>query len=113
MQIIPSRASKLSKKHSIPYKETDDLYDIDVNMALGVHYLEDLKKMFEHLPMAIGSYNAGESTMKRWVKARYQGDIEAFIEDIPYQETRKYIKLVLRNYYIYQELPIDKKVFIY
>ena len=113
MQIIPSRAKKLARKHRIPYKGTDDLYDIDVNMALGVHYLEDLKKLFKYLPMAIGSYNAGESAMKRWVKSRYQGDIEIFIEDIPYKETRKYIKLVLRNYYIYQELPIDKKVFIY
>ncbi|CBW27956.1 putative transglycosylase [Halobacteriovorax marinus SJ] len=113
MQIIPSRAKKLAKKHRIPYQNTEDLYDIDVNMALGVHYLEDLKKMFDYLPMAIGSYNAGEAVMSRWVKSRYQGDIETFIEDIPYRETRKYIKLVLRNYYIYQQLPIDKKVFIY
>ncbi|PIK14093.1 lytic transglycosylase domain-containing protein [Halobacteriovorax sp. JY17] len=113
MQVIPSRAQKLAKKHSIPYQDTDDLYNIDVNMALGVHYLEDLKKMFQYLPMVIGSYNAGEAAMSRWVKSRYQGDIEIFIEDIPYQETRKYIKLVLRNYFIYQELPIDKKVFIY
>lgn len=113
MQIIPSRAKKLARKHNVPFQGTDDLYDIDVNMALGVHYLEDLKKLFKYLPMVIGSYNAGEAAMKRWVKARYQGDIEIFIEDIPYRETRKYIKLVLRNYYIYQELPIDKKVFIY
>lgn len=113
MQVIPSRAKKLSKKHGIPFKDTEDLYDIDINMALGVQYLEDLKKMFEYLPMVIGSYNDGESAMKRWVSSRYQGDIEIFIEDIPYRETRKYIKLVLRNYYIYQELPINEKLFIY
>ncbi|WP_372656283.1 transglycosylase SLT domain-containing protein [Halobacteriovorax sp.] len=113
MQVIPSRAKKLARKHGIPFQNTEDLYDVDINMALGVQYLEDLKKLFKYLPMVIGSYNAGESAMKRWVKSRYQGDIEIFIEDIPYRETRKYIKLVLRNYYIYQELPIDNKLFIY
>ncbi|OUR93677.1 hypothetical protein A9Q84_19635 [Halobacteriovorax marinus] len=113
MQIIPKRAVKLAKRHRVPYRNEKDLYDIDTNIVLGVRYLEDLKKSFKNLPMAIGSYNAGENAMHRWRKSRFNGDMEIFIEDIPYRETRKYIKLVLRNYSIYQQLPISEKVFIY
>jgi soluble lytic murein transglycosylase len=112
MQIIPQRAKKLSRKHRIPYKAPSDLYNIQINTGLGSHYLNDLVILLGKLPMAIGSYNAGESAMKRWVKSRYNGDIEEFIEDVPYRETKKYIKLVLRNLEIYRSLPIQKDKFI-
>jgi soluble lytic murein transglycosylase len=113
MQIIPQRAKKLSKIHKIPFSKEEDLYDVYINTGLGSHYLDDLVTFFKRLPMAIGSYNAGESAMKRWLKVRYDGDIEVFIEDIPYRETKKYIKLVLRNLEIYKELPIQKDKLIY
>ena len=112
MQIIPQRAIKLARKHRVPYKKASDLYNIQVNTGLGSHYLNDLVTLMGKLPMAIGSYNAGESAMKRWVKARYNGDIEEFIEDVPYKETKKYIKLVLRNLEIYKSLPIQENKFI-
>ncbi len=113
MQIIPERAKKLARKHRIPYRSHNDLYQVDINTGLGSNYLNDLVKYFKHRPMAIGSYNAGESAMKRWVKSRYDGDVEVFIEDIPYRETKKYIKLVLRNLEIYKSLPIQKDRSIY
>lgn len=113
MQIIPQRAKKLARKHRIPYRKVEDLYDVAINTGLGSHYLNDLMKLMKRMPMAIGSYNAGESAMKRWIKARFDGDIEVFIEDIPYKETRKYIKLVLRNYHIYRSLPVQNDKFIY
>lgn len=113
MQIIPERAKKLSRKHRIPYRRAEDLYNIQVNTGLGSNYLNDLIKLLGKMPMAIGSYNAGESAMKRWVKSRFNGDIEEFIEDVPYKETKKYIKLVLRNFEIYKALPVQKNKFIY
>lgn len=112
MQIIPTRAKKLARKHRVPYTGVPDLYNVETNIKLGTSYLEDLKRYFKNLPMAIGSYNAGENAMKRWKVKRFKGDMETFIEDIPYKETRKYIKLVLRNYSIYKQLPINEKVFI-
>ncbi|WP_127718399.1 lytic transglycosylase domain-containing protein [Halobacteriovorax sp. HLS] len=112
MQIIPQRAKRLAAIHRLPYKKQDDLYSVELNTGLGSHYLSDLVRFFNELPFAIGSYNAGESVMKNWIKSRYDGDIEVFIEDVPYRETKKYIKLVLRNLEIYKALPIQESKFI-
>ena len=50
----------------------------------------------------LASYNAGEGKVKQWVKNFAQADMLTFIERIPYQETRTYVKLVLRNYSYYK-----------
>ena len=43
-------------------------------------------------------------TITGWVKSRYRGDALEFIEDVPYEETRNYIKLVMRNFIFYKRL---------
>ena len=63
-----------------------------------------LKKFHGHPALAIASYNAGPQAVSRWVDARPGIATDEFIEEIPYKETRHYVKKVLSNYSVYREL---------
>jgi soluble lytic murein transglycosylase len=76
-----------------------------MNIRLGIRYLVDLKAEYSDDYMyVLGNYNAGPKPTKRW-QAAGQGkhwDIRA--EEISYWETRDYVKRVMGNYWIYQEI---------
>ena len=59
--------------------------------------------------MTVASYNASERAVLGWINTRYKGDPITFIEDIPYSETKAYIKLVLRNFIWYKRLSAKSK----
>ena len=55
------------------------------------------------LPQVLASYNAGENRVERWENRYLQDDeIEIFMELIPIDQTRKYVKYILYYYYVYQ-----------
>jgi soluble lytic murein transglycosylase len=104
LQILPSTAHRLNKKlKNIPYRDPIDLFKPEVNIPLGVYYIYKLLKDFNnHYPSVIASYNAGEHRVKRW-RERYKTDNDMlFIELIPIEQTRKYVKYVLYYYFAYQ-----------
>jgi len=79
-----------------------DLFDVETNITLGTAYLRFLLDYWNgNLAKAVASYNAGQGAVSRW---KDYGDDYIFIELIPYKETRDYVKKVLYNYYIYNEL---------
>ena len=102
MQLIPSVAKIRAKQKGIPFEKATDLYDPPVNVSLGAFELQNLLSRYQsQYIMAIAAYNASDKALKGWVKNRYRLDPIEFIEEIPYEETRSYIKLVLRNYIFY------------
>ena len=52
----------------------------------------------------VASYNASPDAIKKWESERFNGNYIEFIEMIPYEETRNYIKLVFRNYVTYKRV---------
>jgi soluble lytic murein transglycosylase len=118
MQLIPEKAMELSKKFDIPYRDHNDLYNPDTNLELGTALLKDLREKFNtKFIQTVASYNASENVITVWEKERFNGNYIEFIEMIPYEETRNYIKLVFRNYMTYkritgkEEFLIDKDFF--
>ena len=107
MQIMPATGKKLYTKTKLekPF-ETDALFDPDLNIRLGVKYVSQLNKRFNRNGMHILiSYNAGPHVLKKWLKRfGHLSDKDVFIESIPYPETRRYVKHVLRNLGIYKVL---------
>ncbi len=107
MQIMPATGKKLYPKIKLkkPF-ETDALFDPDLNIRLGVKYVSQLNKQFNKNRMHILiSYNAGPHVLKKWLKRfGHLSDQDVFIESIPYSETRRYVKHVLRNMGIYKAL---------
>ena len=107
MQIMPETGRVLyaNSKKSEPFNTTI-LFNPETNIQLGIQYIDQLNKRFKkNRTHILISYNAGPHNLKKWLKRfSHLQDPDVFIESIPYPETRKYVKKVLRNYGIYQSL---------
>lgn len=105
MQLLPSLAKNLSQQTKTKYEDADDLYDPETNIALGAAELKNLMDRYkQQFILATAAYNASGSAIRGWLGSRFRSDPVEFIEEIPYEETRAYIKLVMRNYVFYQRL---------
>ncbi|MGZ3769894.1 MAG: tetratricopeptide repeat protein [Bdellovibrio sp.] len=105
MQLLPNIAKQLAKRNSIEFKDDLDLFKPEVNIPLGALELKNLLKKYNNqFILAVSGYNANDGAIRGWLKTRYRQDPVEFIEEVPYEETRTYIKLVMRNYVFYQRL---------
>ncbi len=107
MQLMPQTAIEVSEDAEIPVESRDALYDPEVNLTLGQHYLAWLLARpgidGNLLKLAI-AYNAGIGTLRKWEKSvPHRGDPLLFIESIPSRETRVFVERVLTNLWIYRE----------
>ncbi|MDB5689991.1 MAG: lytic transglycosylase subunit [Sphingomonas bacterium] len=105
MQVLPSTAQLIARRRGETV-DTSSLYQPAVNMAYGQAYLEQLRDGIGTgglLPKVIAAYNAGPGSVVKWnERNRDRGDPLLFIESIPFVETRGYVAIVLRNYWMYQ-----------
>jgi len=105
MQLLPQIARITAKEFNIDLGSTYDLYQPHVNIPLGAAYLRRLWDKYNgQFILTVASYNASEDVVRNWVKSRFTHDPIEFIEDIPYDETQSYVKLVLRNLVFYMRL---------
>lgn len=110
MQLLPSVAKQLAKQNGLPYGEALDLYKPEINVPLGAFELKNLMRKYkDQYILAVSGYNANDSAIRGWLKTRYRDDSVEFIEEVPYEETRAYIKLTMRNYVFYQRLLHQEK----
>ena len=103
MQIMPITQREYAA--SINMSSNADLKDPAVNLAFGQRTLESLSTASYtqgRLPKIMAAYNAGPSPVARWEsEIRDAGDPLLYMESIPYWETRGYIAVVMRNYWMY------------
>jgi soluble lytic murein transglycosylase len=105
MQVIPRLAQHLSQKFEVPYRNPKDLYDPEINIQLGsFELMEQVRKQNGQLTYVAAAYNAGPGALSNWLKNRKRDDILEFIEEIPYDETRTYVKLIARNKLFYERI---------
>lgn len=93
--------------------KTSHLYNPKINIKIGSKYLSNLLKKYENnLVFALSAYNAGESRVKEWKKEYFARDISILhnIENIPFPETRKYVKLIFRNLFFYKMMDEEVEV---
>jgi soluble lytic murein transglycosylase len=111
MQVRPGTARDIARWQSIGVN-VNDLKSPSVNMELGQSYLQHLSRdpsTSGHLPKIIAAYNAGPAPIARWQsEIRDQGDPLLYMESIPYWETRGYVAIVLRNYWMYEAQQAQK-----
>jgi soluble lytic murein transglycosylase len=105
MQLMQQTADLTAREHKLPPVTSADLEAPERNIQLGVNHLADLIRDFGgNLSLALAGYNAGRHAVQRWVQRFGFADEAEFVEDIPYTETRNYVKRVLGNYDRYQTL---------
>ncbi len=100
MQIMPATASQVSKRYKLPFSKTKDLHNPTTNIAIGSHYLDELLERYQHPVYATAAYNAGPSRIDVW-QTRFPNEITIWIESIPFDETRNYVKSVMAYSQIY------------
>ena len=105
MQIMPGTARDHASRLNLGASYAD-LNNPEVNLAYGQRHLEMLR---DHpatggqLPKIMAAYNAGLAPVSRWnQEIRDQGDPLLWMESIPYWETRGYVAIVMRNYWMYE-----------
>ncbi len=103
MQLIAPTAKWVAAGTSIPSDETS-LKRPEVSVELGARLLSKLRATHGHPALAIGAYNGGGGAVERWVSARTTDELDLFVEQIPYDETRNYIKRVLSSQAAYAYL---------
>ncbi|GHF90247.1 transglycosylase SLT domain-containing protein [Thalassotalea marina] len=100
MQVMPSTAKHLTKRKRV---STKYLIDSDNNINLGTRYLRDLLKRHKgNQILATAAYNAGPYRVKAWLNKIDSLPADIWIETIPFQETRDYVKSVLAYQQIYR-----------
>ncbi|MFA5353185.1 MAG: lytic transglycosylase domain-containing protein [Thermodesulfovibrionales bacterium] len=101
MQLMPQTARKVAK--GIPDVSPEELTLPRTNIIIGSQYLLHLVETFRSIPLAIAAYNAGEEAVKNWLRKGSCSTVDEFIEDIPYDETRNYVKKVMTSYFEYMK----------
>jgi len=111
MQLMPGTAHEVARKLGMKRPGAQELLRPELNLKLGASYLAELLKRFEEEPVyAIAAYNAGPGAVVRWQARNTTELLEEWIEDVPIDETRNYIKRVLSSFTVYQWLYPDFRV---
>jgi len=104
MQVMPATAKWTAKKIGLSDFTPGKINERDTNIAIGTGYLKLVLDSFQgSMPLAAAAYNAGPSRARQWRGASGAPAIEAAIwaENIPFNETRDYVKKVLSNATLY------------
>lgn len=101
MQILPSTGEFIAKKRGIT---EFDLFDETTNLDFGAYYIRYLTERFNGLTEVAAAYNAGEGTVKVWLKnAEYSTD-GITLNKIPYSETERYVEKIYKSLKRYRKL---------
>jgi len=100
-QLMPATANTIKKNLN---KEEMNYYDFEDNFNIGIYHLLYLIKRYKNNYIyALAAYNAGETTVNRWIKNNKYSN-ELWVETIEYDETRNYIKKILLTRYFYDRI---------
>jgi soluble lytic murein transglycosylase len=105
MQLMPATAQHVARQTGLKRLRLPQLFDPQTNITLGTHYFAAQLRDFDHNPVfALAAYNAGPNRVKQWRQRWPKLPMDEFIEQIPFEETSLYVKLVLRNLLVYESL---------
>ena len=105
MQLIPSTAKRVARQLRLDRFSTDQLFLPRLNIRLGSQYLADRLAQFNgDVDRAVASYNAGPDPVNLWLSEGDYREAAEFVENIPFTETRNYVKILHRNYQLYKQL---------
>ena len=97
-QLMPATAEAVARRLHIV---EPDLRDPSVNLAIGVRHFQELLKSLNSLPKALLSYNAGLTRVRVWERAAGKLPDDLFVETVPFEETRKYVRKILVSAVMY------------
>lgn len=107
MQVMPDTGRWVAGRIGLKEYSDSHLQDRHWNMIIGISYIQYLQREFGgSLPQAIAAYNAGPTRVHGWLDAGEWDGSNERVNDIPYKETRNYVKKVLKAYSRYRWLRV-------
>lgn len=110
MQLLPGTAYGVAKHIGLQLGSKEDIFIPENNIKLGTAYLAHTLERFNgNAMLAVASYNGGPNAVKHWVnqfqaKSAWGNDWDVFVEEIPYRETRDYVRKVFGSFFVYELL---------
>jgi soluble lytic murein transglycosylase len=104
MQLMPATARPMADLRGLAFEGGLLLDDPRANLDMGASFLAGLLKEFGDPRVALAAYNAGPKRARDWWKTRRTNDMEAWVEQIPYDETRQYVKRVTLSWEEYRRI---------
>lgn len=103
MQIMPETGEWIAHKMKLEGYDPELLTDPEYNIRMGTWYLADLSREFDgRLPLVIAAYNAGRGNVRQWLLSETWDGTTEGLKNVPFPETRSYVRNVLKTYRIYQ-----------
>lgn len=116
MQLMPQTAAAIATAKGIKNFDPKTLFTPAVNIDFGTYLVDDLAASFSNrFTAVVGAYNGGKYNVEKWIRYSTAADEVEFVEDIPFIETRNYIKAVAKNMTVYGALlnPANRDPFPY
>lgn len=104
-QFIPSTAEAIRKDLKIADFNQNDLYLPSVAVNFAGRYMGNLFAEFKNNPYAVAaSYNGGEAGVRRWIARAQSNEVDRFVIEVGFQESKDYVYKVMNNYWAYNQL---------
>ncbi len=112
MQLMPNTAKQVAKSLGLKRPRRSDILNVENNINLGTQYFKKVLSKFDNnTALAAAAYNAGPHRVKKWLPEEQPMDADLWVETIPFNETRKYVKAVLAYSSIFDKaLGQEKKM---
>ncbi|MBI2219476.1 MAG: transglycosylase SLT domain-containing protein [Candidatus Rokubacteria bacterium] len=104
MQLMPATAETVARAGGITLGGSEPLEDPGLNIQLGTRFLAGMLRDFGDPRLAVAAYNAGPGRVRQWLRTKKTDDLEAFVEQIPFDETRQYVKRVMLSWQEYRRI---------
>ena len=104
MQVMPDTGRWMAERLDLQGYGDDKLVEREWNLIIGISYMRYLRGQFpESLALALAAYNAGPNRVRAWLDAGAWDGSPAALDDIPYAETRNYVRKALKAYEKYRK----------
>jgi TolA-binding protein len=105
MQLLPGTAKDIARWDNLGSVSEFELFTPYKNLKLGSAYYRYIKKQLHGNPLfAVAAYNGGPGAVNRWLLNSNNNDPDQFVENIPYDQTRNYVKKVYTSYWNYKRI---------
>lgn len=107
MQILESTANEVAEELGIEVTK-DEILNSEINICLGTKYISNLIEKYGNIQLAVAAYNAGIGNVDNWIEKGTIQEDGADLENIPFKETNNYVRKILRDYEIYEQICNSK-----
>jgi soluble lytic murein transglycosylase len=109
MQLMPDTGRAVAQARQIPFPDVEVLDHPVTNLEIGTIFFGGLLREFGDARLAAAAYNAGPTRVREWWANRKTDDLEVWVEQIPFNETRAFVKRVMLSWQEYQRVYGEKQ----